>query len=153
MDRASSCKRWVPQTREMLKCFWYMLGWKWIKGVACLKDPSELPQQPLRIPQLDGSMAMISLHSVDKPEKKLGVYVCPNGDFTFHVDQVRQKGLEYASRLQCRNLPPRDAWMGTRYQLYPKLIYGAVILTHDPDKLEAAFQAIWYNLLPSLRVN
>jgi hypothetical protein len=43
--------------------------------------------------------------------------------------------------------------MGTRYQLYPKLIYGAVVLTHDPDKLEAAFQAIWYNLLPSLRVN
>ena len=43
--------------------------------------------------------------------------------------------------------------MGTRYQLYPKLIYGAVVLTHNPDKLEAAFQAIWYNLLLSLRVN
>ena len=35
-------------------------------------------------------MAAISLHPVDKPEKKLGVYVCPNGDFTYHyhVDQL-----------------------------------------------------------------
>ena len=98
-------------------------------------------------------MAAISLHPVDKPEKKLGVYVCPNGDFTYHVDQLWQTGLEYASRLQSWNLPPRDSWMGTHYQLYPKLIYGAMALTHDPDKLEAAFQAIWYNLLPLLRVN
>ena len=98
-------------------------------------------------------MAAISLHPVDKPEKKLGVYVCPNGDFTYHVDQLWQTGLEYASRLQSWNLPPRDSWMGTHYQLYPKLIYGAVALTHNPDKLDAAFQAIWYHLLPSSRVN
>ena len=84
-------------------------------------------------------MAAISLHPVDKPEKKLGVYVCPTGDFTYHVDQLQKTGLEYASHLQARNPPPRDCWMGTRYQLYPKLIYGAVALTHDPDKLEAAF--------------
>ena len=43
--------------------------------------------------------------------------------------------------------------MGTQYQLYPKLIYGVVALTHDLDKLEAAFQLVWYSLLPSLKVN
>jgi hypothetical protein len=43
--------------------------------------------------------------------------------------------------------------MGTRYQLYPKLIYGAVAITHNPDKLETAFQLVWYSLLPSLRVD
>ena len=43
--------------------------------------------------------------------------------------------------------------MGTRYQLYPKLIYGAVALTHDPDKLKAAFQSVWYSLLSLLKVN
>ena len=75
-----------------------MLGWKWVKGVTRLKAPSELPQQPLMIPQPGGTMAAISLHPVDKPEKKLGVYVCPNGNFTYHVDQLWQTGLEYASR-------------------------------------------------------
>ncbi len=43
--------------------------------------------------------------------------------------------------------------MGMRYQLFPKLIYGAAAVTHSPQKLEDAFKSIWYKLLPSLRVN
>ena len=124
------------------KRFGYMLGWKWVKGESRLKALGELPQQPLMIPQPGGQMVAISLHPVDKPEKKLGVYVCPTGDFKYHVDHLRTTGLEYASRLQAQNPPPRDCWMGTQYQLYLKLIYGAVALTHNPDKLEVAFQLV-----------
>ena len=124
-----------------------MLGWKWVKGEARLKALGELLQQPLMITQPGGQMAAISLHPVDKSEKKLGVYVCPTGYFTYRVDHPWKTGLEYASRLQPWNPPPRDCWMGTGYQLYPKLIYGAVALMHDPDKLEAAFQLVWYSLL------
>ncbi len=36
---------------------------------------------------------------------------------------------------------------------YPKMIYSAVSITHDPAKLEEAFQSVWCNLLPSLQVN
>jgi len=43
--------------------------------------------------------------------------------------------------------------MGARYQLFPKLIYGAASLTHSPQKLEDAFKSIWYKLLPSHCVN
>jgi hypothetical protein len=43
--------------------------------------------------------------------------------------------------------------MGTRYQLFPKHIYGAVAATHSPQKLEEVFQSVWYKLLPSLCVN
>jgi hypothetical protein len=43
--------------------------------------------------------------------------------------------------------------MGTRYQLYPKLIHGAVAITHSPKKLEETFQSIWFKLLPLLKVN
>ena len=53
------------------KCFWYMLGWKWVTGEARIKALGELPQQPLMIPPPGGQMAAISLHPVDKPEKKL----------------------------------------------------------------------------------
>jgi hypothetical protein len=31
--------------------------------------------------------------------------------------------------------------------------YGAAAVTHSPQKLEEAFQSIWYKLLPSLCVN
>ncbi len=43
--------------------------------------------------------------------------------------------------------------MGTRYQIFPKLISGAAAVTHSPQKLDEAIQSIWYKLLPSLHVN
>jgi hypothetical protein len=95
----------------------------------------------------------IRLKDVNDPEKKLGVYTCPNNDFTFHIAQCCMVGLEYAAKLSAHNLPPRDAWMGTRYQLYPKLIHGAVAITHLRKKQEETFQSIWYKLLPLLKVN
>ncbi len=96
----------------------------------------------------------IRLKDVNDLEKKLGVYTCPSSDFTFHVlAQCRTVGLEYSTKLSVCNLPPRDAWVGIRYHLYPKLIYGAVAKTHLPKKLEEKFQSIWYKLLPLQKVN
>jgi hypothetical protein len=43
--------------------------------------------------------------------------------------------------------------MGTHYQLFPKLIYGAAAVTHSPQKLEDAFESVCYKLLPSLCIN
>jgi hypothetical protein len=43
--------------------------------------------------------------------------------------------------------------MSMRYQLFPKLIYGAAAVTHSLQKLDDAYESIWYKLLPSLCVN
>jgi hypothetical protein len=75
------------------------------------------------------------------------------GNFSYHVAELLAMGLKYAERLGARRLPTRDAWMGTRCQLFPTLIYGAAAVTHSPQKLEEAFQSIWYKLLPSLCVD
>ncbi len=69
------------------------------------------------------------------------------------MSQCRKVGFEYAAKLPAHNLPPRDAWMGMQYQLYPKLIHGTVAITHPQKKLEDTIQAIWYKLLLSLKVN
>ncbi len=135
------------------KCFCYMLGWVWKKGKACLKNLYELPQDPLYIPQQNGTRVLIRLKVISEPEKKLGVYTCPTGNFAYHVAHTLTTGSEYAERLGTERLLARDAWMGTRYQLFPKLIYGAAAVTHSPQKLEDAFESIWYKLLPSLCVN
>jgi hypothetical protein len=146
----------VHATGELLKpqkCFWYMLGWIWKKGEARLKTLYELPQTPLYIPQLDGTRVPIRLKIICDPEKKLCVYTCLMGNFSYHVAQLLTMGSEYTERLGAWRLPARDAWMGTCCQLFPKLIYGASAVTHSPQKLEEAFQSIWYKLLPSLCVN
>jgi hypothetical protein len=103
------------------KYFWYMLGWIWKKGKARLKTLYELPHNPLYIPQPDGTRAPIQLKAISDPEKKLGVYTCPMGNFSYHVAQLLTTGSEYVERLGSRRLPARDAWMGTRTvsQTYP----------------------------------
>ncbi len=67
------------------KCFWYMLSWVWKKGKACLKTVYELPQDPLYIPQQDGTRVPICLKAISDPEKKLGVYMlvpkCANSHY------------------------------------------------------------------------
>jgi hypothetical protein len=136
-----------------LKCFWYMLGWVWKKGKACLKTLYELPQDPLYIPQQDDTRVPIHLKAISDPEKKLGVYTCPTGNLSYHVAHILTTGSQYTERLGSRRLLARDAWMGTHYQLFPKLIYGAAAITNSPQKLEDAFKSIWYKLLPFLHVN
>jgi hypothetical protein len=135
------------------KCFWCMLGWVWKKGKACLKTLYELPQDSLYIPQQDHTRVPIRLKAISDPEKKHGVCTCPMGDFSYHVAHILTMGSEYVERLGTGRLLARDAWMGTHYQLFPKLIYGAAAVTHSPQKLEDAFESIWYKLLPSLCVN
>jgi hypothetical protein len=135
------------------KCFWYMLGWIWKKGKARLKTLYQFPQTPLYTPQPDRTRVPKQIKTVSDPEKKLSVYTCPMGIFSHNVGQLLTKELEYAERLGARKIPARDAWTGTYYQLFPKLIYGAAAVTHSPQKLEKAFQSMWYTLLPSLCVN
>jgi hypothetical protein len=135
------------------KYFWYMLGWVWKKGKAHLKTLYELPQDPLYIPHQNSTRVPICLKAISDPEKKLGVYPCLTGNFSYHVAHILTMGSEYAERLGTQRLPARDAWMGTHYQLFPRLIYGAAAVTHSPQKLEDAFESIWYKLLPSLCVD
>jgi hypothetical protein len=125
----------------------------WKKGKAPLKTLSKLPQTPLNIPQPDRTGVPIQIKTVNDPEKKLGVYTCPTGDFFYHGGQLLITGSEYAERLSAGKLLARDAWMGTHYQLFSRRIYGAAAVTQSPQKLEEAFQSIWYKLLPSLCVN
>jgi hypothetical protein len=76
-----------------------MLGWVWKKGKACLKTLYELPQDPLYIPQQDSTRVPIHLKAISDPEKKLRVYTCPTGDFSYHVAHILTTGSEYAEGL------------------------------------------------------
>jgi hypothetical protein len=76
-----------------------MLGWIWKKGKAGLKTLYELPQTPLCIPQLDGTRVLIQLKTISVPEKKLGVYTCPMGNFSYHVAQLLTRDWNMARGL------------------------------------------------------
>ena len=135
------------------KCFWYMLAWRWVQGKPMLKKLSKLPTTPLMIPQPDGTTVPIVLKDPHDAAKKLGVWTCPSGDFGVHVKEMVKKGEKWASRMRAGHCPPRDAWLGLRHQLWRKMSYGLVAVSHPPHLLEKAVQSVWYKCLPFLRVN
>lgn len=49
---------------KVAKWFWYMMGWKWVKGVPQLRTLRQLPKYKLHIPQKSGTPAPIPLRDV-----------------------------------------------------------------------------------------
>lgn len=135
------------------KCFWYMMSWKWVKGVPRLRSLRELPKYQLMLPQKSGSPVPIPLRDVHDVEETLGVYSCPAGDFGVHISKKMGKGHLWAERLRRNRCPPSDAWMGFRYSLMPTVTYGFAAITPPPELLETSFQKLYRNLLSPLRVN
>ena len=135
------------------KCFWYMMAWRWDKGVPTLRPLSSLPKFELMIPQKKDPPKPIPMRDVTHCEKTLGVWSCPAGDFGVHIDKVTAKGTLWVERLRRNRCPPGDAWMGFRYALMPQLTYGFAAITPDLEYLEKAFVDLYRNVLSPLKVN
>ena len=136
------------------KCFWYLMSYKFNKnGTVRLKGLSELPQTELTIPQENGSKVAIQLKSVSVSEKKLGVYTCPDGDFSDQLAYISKSGMEHASRLQAGSLHRRDARLSVDLALMPKMLYGGVSISTSLTEMERTFMKVYFQLLPSMGVN
>jgi hypothetical protein len=138
---------------KAVKGFWYMMAWKWHKGVPSLRSLRELPRYELMIPQKLSPPIPISMKDVTHCEETLGVYSCPAGDFSYHIECKMEKGRLWVERLWRNRCPPGDAWMGFRYALMPQLTYGFASITPDLQLLEDSFQRLYRNVLSPLRVN
>ena len=138
---------------EAGKCFWYMMGWKWVNGVPQLRTLQQLPKYSLTIPQKIGSPAAIPLRDVGDAEETLGVWSCPKGDFGVHIEKKMEVGHLWVERLRHNKCPAADGWLGFRYSLIPKVTYGFAAITIDPDVLESSFQRLYRDVLSPLRVN
>jgi hypothetical protein len=128
---------------KAVKCFWYMMAWKWEKGVPSLRSLRELPRYQLMIPQKSHPPVAIPMRDVTHCEEALGVFSCPAGEFGYHIDCKMEAGRLWVERLRRNRVPPSDGWMGFRYALIPKLTYGFASITPDLDKLEASFQRLY----------
>jgi hypothetical protein len=135
------------------KCFWYMLSWRWVKGIPQLHSLASLPNYELYIPQKSGTPASVPLCCVSNAEETLGVWSCPAGDFGTHVSKKMDAGHLWVERLRQNCCPAADSWLGFRYSLMPKVTYGFTAITIDPAELEKQFQALYRDVLSPVRVN
>ncbi len=82
-----------------------------------------MPQSLLYIPQLDRTRVPIQLKTNSEPEKKLGIYTCWTGIFSYHVAQLLTTRSEYVEMLDVRSWPEMLQWVhGINYS--PTLFMG-----------------------------
>jgi hypothetical protein len=107
----------------------------------------------LYIPQKSGTPAAVPLQFVLDAEETLGVWSCPAGDFGVHVSKKMEKGHLWVERLRRNHCPAADGWLGFRYSLMTKMMYGFAAITIPPYELEKSFQALYREVLSPLHVN
>ena len=135
------------------KSFWYMLSWKFVRGVPKLKEESELPPNTMTIPQPDGSSAPIPRKPNSHTAKTLGVWNNPLNNPDIPLDKMQEKGLDWVDRLRVRPLERRDTRLSLTSQQYPKLSYGLSSLYAPPDALDEKMGKVYYEALPFLGFN
>jgi hypothetical protein len=129
------------------------MSWKFIQGRPTLKKVSELPDQPLTIPQPDGSSVPIPIHENDKSGLTLGVWNNPNNDGVAPLEALLDKGLEWVDSLQTKPLERSLTWLSLKCQKHPQWSYGLSSNYSTPKNLDNTMGRIYYHALPHLGFN
>ena len=135
------------------KSFWYLLSWKFVRGVPTLKTQADLPDTVLYIPQPDGSSLPIDRCDNSETKKTLGVHNNPLNDCKLPLKELKNIGLEWIDSLRARPLEKRDTWLSLTSQQYPKWGYGLTSLYAPPDKLDETINSVYFQALPFLGFN
>ena len=76
------------------KCYWYLLSYKFVRGVACLKTIQDIKQYTLLIPQPNGDEVPIALKSPNAASEVLGIWMSPTEDGTRHLQHMVSSDVE-----------------------------------------------------------
>jgi hypothetical protein len=144
------------------KCFWYLLSYKFVNGIARLRRLRELPRYEMVVPQHDGSSAPIQIVDVTVAKKTLGVFTKPDSTpchktakdrRTEQLQYMIEKGITWQKRIAGSRLSTRDRWFSFFRQTKPSMQYGIEAVMDPPDVVTNAFQAFYFMTLPHLGVN
>ena len=75
-----------------VKCYWYFMSFKYVKGRAILKSSRELSQFELKIPQPNADDVPIDLRDPTEAFEVLGVWSSPSGQDGRHLRHMMDKG-------------------------------------------------------------
>ena len=82
---------------NLSKCSWYVLSWEWKSGRTCLRPI--LPSDPTISLHQGNHTEVSEIKRTDPAEstRMLGVYLNPMGDFSDHLEVLKQKANSYSS--------------------------------------------------------
>ena len=133
------------------KCYWWLIdyvcvdgGWRYAPKV----------EWELLVPLPDMSTYAIDQMECSTAMKMLGVWSCPAGDDSAHLEKVvGEKMKTWIQRTRNGHLPTSYAWKSYLWKLWPGLRYGLATLGTSLVDIEQALVRQQYELLPLLGVN
>lgn len=147
---------------KQAKSFWYLITFRFVRGIPAQRRLIQLPTFKLYIPQHNGTDVPIQLVDVKEAKKTLGVWTCPDSTpkpksskdrATKQLQSMVEKGTLWRKRVDGSRLSTRDRWFSFTRQIKPSMSYGLVPLMDPPDVVTNAFQAFYFMALPALGVN
>ncbi|KAL7524255.1 hypothetical protein ACHAXR_006735, partial [Thalassiosira sp. AJA248-18] len=103
------------------------------------------------IPMPDGSLETIKQLDVDVSKEMLGVWSCPSGDDSKHMqEKVIGRATKWLHRTLNGHLPAKYAWISYRFKLWPGIRYGLATLATTLEATQAALQPFYRKVLPLL---
>jgi hypothetical protein len=135
------------------KCYWYLLSYKFVNGVATLRPRLELTSHTINIPQPDKRDVTIELLDPSVPSKVLGVWTAPNRDGSRMVEHMADKGTQWATRVQSSTLHSREVWHSFTTQAVPAVRYGLIGVMATRRHIDKHLPKWYYDCLPRLGVN
>ena len=132
-----------------VKCFYHLISFVWKRdGKWAYAHNEEREDLDIDVPLPDGSYAPIDHLSVDTARETLGVYTCPSGKSSSHIDAMKKKAQEWIDRGKEGYLRRRDVWFLLDHQLWPKLSYGLCSLSASWKELDDCLRTKWHKIVP-----
>ena len=135
-----------------MKCYWYLLSYKFHKGTATLKSLHELPRYTLHIPQQEGDDVEIELKDNHTATQVLGIWSSPKSTDAQQLKYMIHKGHNWIRRIQKSTLDTQEIWQSFLTQAIPSVRYGLLTLMSYRQEIDDHFQSWYYQCLPSLGI-
>ena len=133
------------------KCYWWLVDYEWINGEWRY---SAMVEWDLVIPLPDGTFCTIEQVAHDKSMKMLGVWSCPAGVDTVHLQEiVIGKMKTWIDRTRNGHLPATLVWRSYKWKLWPGLRYGLATLGTPLSEIGNILNRQEFDVLPLLGIN
>ena len=116
---------------EASKSWWYLADVTWKKGKWIISDA--LPEASLTLMDGENEINLQRL-KVHQASEMLGVWMCPNGDHSKMLQELRQVSARWASKIQAGNPSREVAWTALHKTISAKLKYSMPISTFSEEE-------------------
>jgi hypothetical protein len=148
--KQSSCL--LITTRGALKpekCWWYLLDYTCVDGEWTYAD---IVPRELLITNPDGIKGPITQGEVAASKKTLGIHDLPAGEIEGHLVYIKDKAMQWVTRMANGHLPSHIAWVAYKIQLWPKIRHGLGTMTNELELAKKLLDSANYKTLKVLGV-